>query len=117
MIVLQAFLHILVNVGILPVTGHTLPLVSLGGTSYIIFSIAFGIILSVSRTIEKDNDRKTRELALATAAAGAESDAQSAEVIAANGIEESDEELKKRTAPARKEELHEIIDRTTGEFK
>lgn len=117
MIVLQAFLHILVNVGILPVTGHTLPLVSLGGTSYIIFSIAFGIILSVSRTIEKDNDRKTRELALATAGAGAESDAQSAEVIAANGIEESDEELKKRTAPARKEELHEIIDRTTGEFK
>ena len=48
----QAMLHILVNVGILPVTGHTLPLISLGGTSLIIMSGAFGIILSVSRTIE-----------------------------------------------------------------
>lgn len=118
MIVLQAFLHILVNVGILPVTGHTLPLVSLGGTSYIIFSIAFGIILSVSRTIEKDNDRKARELALAAEEAGSKIDMQSAEGIAANvTAEESDEEVKQRTAPARKEELHEIIDQTTGEFK
>ncbi len=55
-IVLQAFLHILVNVGILPVTGHTLPLISLGGSSIIIMSGAFGIILSVSRTIEKSNE-------------------------------------------------------------
>ncbi|OFY40379.1 MAG: hypothetical protein A2X18_03495 [Bacteroidetes bacterium GWF2_40_14] len=50
----QAMLHILVNVGILPVTGHTLPLISLGGTSLVIMSAAFGIILSVSRTIEID---------------------------------------------------------------
>ncbi|MEN6619040.1 MAG: FtsW/RodA/SpoVE family cell cycle protein [Rikenellaceae bacterium] len=50
----QALLHILVNVGILPVTGHTLPLISLGGTSLVIMSAAFGIILSVSRTIEVD---------------------------------------------------------------
>jgi cell division protein FtsW len=48
----QAMLHICVNVGLLPVTGHTLPLVSLGGTSLIIMSGGFGIILSVSRTIE-----------------------------------------------------------------
>lgn len=48
----QALLHIGVNVGLLPVTGHTLPLVSLGGTSLIIMSGAFGMILSVSRTIE-----------------------------------------------------------------
>lgn len=52
LITMQAFLHILVNVGILPVTGQTLPLISLGGTSYIIMSCAFGIILSVNRTIE-----------------------------------------------------------------
>ncbi len=49
----QALLHICVNVGLLPVTGHTLPLISLGGTSLIIMSGAFGIILSVSRTIDK----------------------------------------------------------------
>ncbi len=48
----QAMLHICVNIGLLPVTGHTLPLVSLGGTSLIIMSGAFGMILSVSRTIE-----------------------------------------------------------------
>lgn len=48
----QAMLHICVNVGLLPVTGHTLPLVSLGGTSLVIMSGAFGMILSVSRTIE-----------------------------------------------------------------
>jgi len=48
----QAMLHICVNLGLLPVTGHTLPLVSLGGTSLVIMSGAFGMILSVSRTIE-----------------------------------------------------------------
>lgn len=52
LITVQATLHILVNVGYLPVTGHTLPLLSLGGTSLVILSCAFGIILSVSRTID-----------------------------------------------------------------
>jgi cell division protein FtsW len=52
LIVSQAMLHILVNVSILPVTGHTLPLISLGGTSLIIMSSAFGIILAVSRSVE-----------------------------------------------------------------
>ena len=51
-IMVQAMLHILVNVGIFPVTGHTLPLISLGGTSFIMISCAFGIILSISRTKE-----------------------------------------------------------------
>ncbi|PKP05906.1 MAG: cell division protein FtsW [Bacteroidetes bacterium HGW-Bacteroidetes-5] len=57
----QALLHICVNVGLLPVTGHTLPLISLGGTSLIIMSGAFGMILSVSRTIE--NVKSKEELA------------------------------------------------------
>ena len=52
LITTQALLHILVNVGVLPVTGQTLPLISLGGTSIWIMCAAFGIILSVSRTIE-----------------------------------------------------------------
>lgn len=60
LITFQAMLHILVNVGILPVTGHTLPLISLGGTSLVIMSGAFGMILSVSRTIDvtKNDDKK-----------------------------------------------------------
>jgi len=63
LITFQAMLHILVNVGILPVTGHTLPLISLGGTSLIIMSGAFGIILSVSRTIEvvKGGDKEKND--------------------------------------------------------
>ena len=60
LITIQALLHILVNVGIVPVTGHTLPLVSLGGTSFVIMSGAFGIILSVSRTLDsKKNNNLT----------------------------------------------------------
>ncbi|OJV21488.1 MAG: hypothetical protein BGO30_01970 [Bacteroidetes bacterium 41-46] len=62
----QAMLHILVNVSILPVTGHTLPLISLGGTSLIIMSSAFGIILAVSRSVENSKcavqPQKTEEL-------------------------------------------------------
>lgn len=61
LITIQASLHILVNVGILPVTGHTLPLVSLGGTSLIILSCAFGIILSVSRTIDINSHKQEKE--------------------------------------------------------
>ncbi|MFA6334507.1 MAG: FtsW/RodA/SpoVE family cell cycle protein [Bacteroidales bacterium] len=63
LITFQAMLHILVNVGLLPVTGHTLPLISLGGTSLVIMSAAFGIILSVSRTIEvvKGGNKEKKE--------------------------------------------------------
>lgn len=52
LITMQAFLHIFVNIGILPVTGQTLPMISRGGSALAIMSCAFGIILSVNRTIE-----------------------------------------------------------------
>jgi cell division protein FtsW len=45
-----------VAVNLFPVTGQTLPLVSMGGTSIIFTSIAFGIILSVSREIETNEE-------------------------------------------------------------
>ncbi len=60
LIVLQAFLHISVNVGIIPVTGHTLPLISHGGNAYAIFCAAFGMILSVSKQVNKQ-ERLMRE--------------------------------------------------------
>jgi cell division protein FtsW len=53
-LVLQAMMNMGVAVGILPVTGLTLPLVSMGGSSTIFTSVAFGIILSVSRNIENE---------------------------------------------------------------
>ena len=74
LITVQASLHILVNVGYLPVTGHTLPLLSLGGTSLVILSCAFGIILSVSRTIDVSSQKKR----LATAPAAIEEKPQAA---------------------------------------
>lgn len=45
----QAFMHIFVNVGIGPMTGQTLPLISDGSFAFIMFCIAFGVILSISR--------------------------------------------------------------------
>jgi cell division protein FtsW len=51
-IVVQAFANIAVSVNLVPVTGLTLPLVSMGGTSLIMTCISLGVILSVSRYVE-----------------------------------------------------------------
>ena len=51
-ILLQAFFNIAVNLDLVPVTGLTLPLISMGGTSILFTCISFGIILSVSKYIE-----------------------------------------------------------------
>jgi cell division protein FtsW len=45
----QAFMHMFVNVDIGPMTGQTLPLISHGSSAFLMFSIAFGVILSISR--------------------------------------------------------------------
>ncbi len=49
MIVFQAFSNMLVAVGLFPVTGQTLPMISWGRTSVIVISFSLGAILSVSR--------------------------------------------------------------------
>ena len=51
-LVFQAFLNMAVNVNLVPVTGLTLPLVSMGGSSIWFTCLAIGIILSVSRFVE-----------------------------------------------------------------
>lgn len=52
---IQAFINMGVAVGIFPVTGQTLPLVSMGGTSILFTSASLGILLSISRNaIEKE---------------------------------------------------------------
>jgi cell division protein FtsW len=48
-IVFQAFIHIMINVGLGPVTGQTLPLMSKGGTSILFTALAIGIVLSITR--------------------------------------------------------------------
>ena len=53
MIACQAFMHIAVNVGIGPMTGQTLLLISDGSFAYLMFCIAFGVILSISKLAKK----------------------------------------------------------------
>lgn len=55
LITIQALTNMAVSVHLLPVTGLTLPLVSKGGTSLIFTSIAMGMILSVSRYVDKSH--------------------------------------------------------------
>ena len=68
LLVIQALFNMCVAVGIVPVTGQPLPLVSKGGTSSIINCIYIGVILSVSRTAKKNSD-DTPNTATATKAA------------------------------------------------
>lgn len=56
MLVVQALANMLVAVGIVPVTGQPLPLISKGGTSTIINCAYIGAILSVSRTAKKKQE-------------------------------------------------------------
>ncbi|MGO1520611.1 MAG: FtsW/RodA/SpoVE family cell cycle protein, partial [Sphingobacterium sp.] len=55
---IQALANMAVAVGLAPVTGVPLPLVSMGGTSILFTNIALGIILSVSRNIEEVKDQE-----------------------------------------------------------
>ncbi|MCX6230798.1 MAG: FtsW/RodA/SpoVE family cell cycle protein [Bacteroidetes bacterium] len=55
-LVFQAIINMAVAVGIFPVTGQPLPLVSMGGTSIWFTSIAIGIMLSVSAETEKEEN-------------------------------------------------------------
>jgi len=56
-LVFQAMINMGVAVHLLPVTGQTLPLVSMGGTSIWFTSIAIGIILSVSKDLENNPEQ------------------------------------------------------------
>lgn len=65
---IQAVANMAVTVNLFPVTGVTLPLVSMGGTSFIFTCLAIGIILSVARNVEQlegkavvDSERKNEK--------------------------------------------------------
>jgi cell division protein FtsW len=58
-LVFQAMLNMAVNVHLVPVTGLTLPMISMGGSSIWFTSIAIGIVLSVSKYVdEMEGERK-----------------------------------------------------------
>ena len=52
-LVIQAIANMAVNVNLVPVTGVTLPLVSMGGSSFLFTCASIGIILSVARNVEQ----------------------------------------------------------------
>ena len=61
----QAFMHMAVNVHLpfVPQTGQTLPLVSHGTNSFLVFSLVFGILLAISKDAKENMARKEAEAA------------------------------------------------------
>ena len=59
----QAFMHMAVNVHLplVPQTGQTLPLVSHGANSFLVFAVVFGILISISRDARENMERKEAE--------------------------------------------------------
>ncbi|RYY11943.1 MAG: cell division protein FtsW [Chitinophagaceae bacterium] len=62
-LVIQALINMAVNVNLFPVTGVTLPLVSMGGSSFLFTCLAIGIILSVARNVEQEAAESNKRLA------------------------------------------------------
>jgi cell division protein FtsW len=58
MLVIQALANMGVNVNIFPNTGVTLPLISMGGSSFLFTCLSIGIILSVARNVEQLEGQK-----------------------------------------------------------
>lgn len=54
----QALMHMCVNVGIIPMTGQTLPLVSFGRSAFLTMCFAFGVILSISKMTTKKVEKQ-----------------------------------------------------------
>ncbi|MGL6269234.1 MAG: FtsW/RodA/SpoVE family cell cycle protein, partial [Chitinophagaceae bacterium] len=66
-LVIQAMTNMAVNVNLFPVTGVTLPLVSMGGSSFLFTCVSIGIILSVARNVEQLEGKRIKEEAIAEA--------------------------------------------------
>lgn len=62
-LMIQAIANMAVNVNLFPVTGVTLPLISMGGSSFLFTCLAIGIILSVARNAEQIEGEAAAEAA------------------------------------------------------
>jgi len=82
-LVFQAFVNMGVTVGLLPVTGQTLPLVSMGGTSVVFTSMALGMILSVSWGVRKELEAEE------AAKVAAEAETAGEQTLASEGISDT----------------------------
>ena len=82
MLVSQAILNMMVAVGLFPVTGQPLPLISKGGTSTLINCAFIGMILSVSRYTAYLEEKKDNPAPLLTGEEGSETVASEAQTAA-----------------------------------
>lgn len=57
----QAMMHMLINVGYFPVTGQTLPIVSDGKSSLLMFYLAFGVLLNISKSAKKQMEKEIKD--------------------------------------------------------
>lgn len=64
MIYLQALVNMCVAVGVLPVTGQTLPFISYGGTAYLFLGCALGVIQSVAADVETQDKAEEAPVAV-----------------------------------------------------
>jgi cell division protein FtsW len=63
-LVVQALVNMGVAVGIVPITGLPLPLISMGGTSMLFTGVSIGVIISVSRGVRTIKPLQTRQARL-----------------------------------------------------
>ncbi|OGV98325.1 MAG: cell division protein, partial [Melioribacter sp. RIFOXYB12_FULL_38_5] len=61
-IIISAFINAAVVTGLLPTTGITLPFISFGGTSIILFAISVGIIINVGRQTVRTSELKIQQV-------------------------------------------------------
>jgi cell division protein FtsW len=96
-LVIQALINMAVTVNLFPVTGVTLPLVSMGGSSFMFTCLAIGIILSVARNVEQ----------LEAPAANASKAEVKEKKPKAKGeeVEEEEEEKEEKPVKAKKEKV------------
>ncbi|QES87119.1 cell division protein FtsW [Rhizosphaericola mali] len=73
-LVIQALANMAVNVNIVPVTGVTLPLVSMGGSSFLFTCVSIGIILSVARNVEVQEGKRSAAITAEVVAEDMEND-------------------------------------------
>lgn len=65
LLVVQAMFNMAVAVGMAPVTGQPLPLISRGGTSTVMNCVYIGVLLSISKSAKKRDSKKTMQPAAA----------------------------------------------------
>lgn len=106
LLVSQAMLNMMVAVGLFPVTGQPLPLISKGGTSTLINCAYIGMILSVSRYVaDKEEQQMQEELQANDEKLQAAAQAlvlQAREMVQAENDEQEPEDIDKDYTPVKR---------------